>query len=74
MKRTSQFGNGVLAGGLLMLAANGGHWLITPARHPDSTPAEYWFTVVGMVICIAVAVVLIRKHIRAQRASSGSDE
>ena len=74
MKRSTQFGNGVLAGGLLMLAANGGHWLITPDRHPDSTSAEYWFTVVGMVICIAVAVVLIRKHIRAQRASSGSDE
>ena len=72
MKRSSQFTYGVLAGGLLVLGASWGNWLITPDRHPDSTPAEFWFTLVGMMICIAVAVVLIRKQIRAQRASSGS--
>ena len=62
MKRSSQFVNGVLVGALLMLAAHWGNWLITPASHPDSTPLDSWLTVAGMVVCVTVAVVLIRKH------------
>ena len=62
MKRSSQFVNGVVAGALLMLAAHWGNWLITPASHPDSTPLDSWLTVAGMVVCVTVAVVLIRKH------------
>ena len=62
MKRVKQFDAGLVAGGLLMLAARGGNWLITPARHPDSTPLDSWLTVAGMVVCVAVAVVFIRKH------------
>ena len=62
MKRFTQFDAGLIAGALLMLAAHWGNWLITPASHPDSTPLDSWLTVAGMVVCVAVAVVFIRKH------------
>ncbi len=62
MKRFTQFDAGLIAGALLMLAAHWGNWLITPASHPDSTPLDSWLTVAGMVVCVTVAVVFIRKH------------
>ena len=62
MRRFTQFDAGLVAGMLLMLAARGGNWLITPASHPDSTSLDSWLTVAGMVVCVTVAVVLMRKH------------
>jgi hypothetical protein len=37
------FRAGALAGMLLTLAAVSGHWLITPARHPNATSANTLF-------------------------------
>ena len=62
MKRFSQFDAGLIAGMLLILAAHGGNWLITPMGHPESTSFDTWVTMAGMAFCIVVAVVLMRKH------------
>lgn len=43
MTRNLGFEAGVLAGILLTLAAVSGHWLITPARHPNATSANTLF-------------------------------
>jgi len=61
MKRPNQFDAGMLAGMLFIFAALGGNWLITPARHPESTPFQLWATVAGIVICVAGAVAMIKK-------------
>ncbi len=70
MRRVNQFDAGMLAGVLLILAARGGNWLITPASHPDSTPFQLWATVVGIVICVAGMFALIRRHRPAVRGRS----
>ena len=62
MKRANQFDTGMVAGMLFTFAALGGNWLITPARHPDSTQFQLWAVVVGIVICLAGAVALFRWH------------
>ena len=41
-----------LAGALWIVAALGGHWLITPANHPDATTVNFaaaWLQLVGGV-------------------------
>ena len=62
MKSANQFDAGMLAGVLFTFAALGGNWLITPARHPDSTPFQLWATVVGIVVCVAGVFALIRGY------------
>lgn len=58
----SAFGSGVLAGMLLMVAALGVNWLITPARHPDAATGRYVATIVQIVVGIGVATWLYLRY------------
>ncbi len=70
MRRVNRFDAGMLAGMLLIFAARGGNWLITPASHPDSTPFQLWATVVGIVVCGVGVFALIKRHRPAVRGRS----
>lgn len=41
----------MLGGMLLILAANGGHWLITPADHPTATVFQYAWAWGEVIFC-----------------------
>lgn len=65
------FNSGVLAGMLLMLAASGGHWLITPMRHPDATTLDRALVGVQVIVSFGVGLWLFWRH---RRSRSGRRE
>jgi hypothetical protein len=54
------FERGVMCGLLVSLAAQGGHWLITPIAHPDASTARYVGVWMQIIICAAGAAYLAR--------------
>lgn len=46
---------------LVLIAARGGHWLITPMRHPDATLIDHLFVWGQIIICLAAGLRLIRR-------------
>jgi hypothetical protein len=46
----------LLAGVMWIVGAFGGHWLITPANHPEATTINYVAAWVQLVGCAAVAI------------------
>ena len=65
-KLKSDYALGVL---LVFVAAQGGHWLITPIRHPDATTLDYAFTWAQIAICLVAGMRLIRRSTPPVRAS-----
>ncbi len=54
---TKQARNWHLFAGLMwIVAALGGHWLITPANHPDATTINYGAAWFQLVVCAALAI------------------
>ena len=65
---TRYFDYGLMAGVLLMLAANAMHWLLT--SHRDATPARTSAVVVQMLVGIAGSIWLVRSRRRASPPTS----
>lgn len=59
MADLTPFDAGFVAGVATMLAAVGVHWLITPARHPESTSVQRWGTIILVVLSAPVAVAVV---------------
>ena len=62
MSSNRAFDSGMLAGILFMVAASAGHWLITPASHPDATTLRVAAVVVQAVGSLVFALILVRRH------------
>jgi len=59
MPDQNRFYSGMLAGMLLMMAASGGNWFITPMSHPNATALQRNWVIGQIVIGPAGAAWLI---------------
>jgi hypothetical protein len=62
MNNTNSFDWGMVAGMLVLTAANAGNWLITPMKHPDAGPIQRSLAIAQAVICFVAAIWIIRRH------------
>ena len=51
----------VLGGLLVLVAARGGNWLITPMSHPGATTLDYVLTWAQIIVCLVAGIRLIRR-------------
>jgi hypothetical protein len=58
--RRNAFVRGLVGGLLLGLAANAGHWFISPASHPDATKLREWAVFAQLVFGVVGAVCMGR--------------
>jgi hypothetical protein len=56
------FRRGVLCGMLVIVAANGVHWLITPMAHPDAGSVATALVVAQVVVCAVGAAWLYARR------------
>ena len=54
-KSKRDFGRGTVAGMLVILAADGVNWLITPMSHPEAGSAHQIAVIAQVVVCLAAA-------------------
>ena len=71
MDSKSSFTDGMLAGALLIFAAQAGYWLITPTSHPDASDARWVAVVAQGVICASIALGLVLRQ-RKRNAGVGT--
>jgi hypothetical protein len=57
-------GNSVAFALLLFIAAQGGHWFITPMRHPNATSLDHWLVALQTLACASAAIWVYRRRER----------
>ena len=72
MKERTAFDVGMLAGVLLCVAADAGHWLITPMSHSNASAFQHNAVVVQALVSLGVALFLILRRRPGHSPNSAS--
>ena len=62
MTNRNSFVRGVIAGCLVMVAADAVVWMLTPTSHPGATALRQWLTLLQVGVGVVGAIWLVRHH------------
>src|SRR5947199_8326253 len=62
VNETRSFDWGMVAGMFFLIAANAGHWLITPGNHPGAGAVQQTFGAAQFLVCSIGAIWIVRRQ------------